>query len=399
MTARNRSLVVVGVIGILGVVSVGWILSARARTPATQNRSALQSTKTMQSMPGMPGMAMADSGNIALTPAQIQQLGVTFGTVDVRPLVSEIRANGTFTVDERRVTQIAPKFGGFVERLEVNTTGQMVRKGDPLFDVYSPDLVAAQQELLLAARLQRDVGGTDVPGVPATKTDLLSAAKRRLALWEISDAQIDEVLRTGRPRRSLTLFSPSTGIVTEKKIVEGQSITAGEQLYTIADLSDVWLEVQLREADAGAATIGASADIDVTGQRGRSLTGRVSYLYPTLDSATRTLRARIVVDNADGMLKPGMYATVRLRTTSPAALTVPASAVLRTGTRNLVFMDMGKGQLMPMEIEVGRTAGDFTEVLSGLERGQRVVTSAQFLLDSESNLAEVMRSMIGQMGR
>ncbi|HWG32544.1 MAG TPA: efflux RND transporter periplasmic adaptor subunit, partial [Gemmatimonadaceae bacterium] len=290
-----------------------------------------------------------------------------------------------------------PKFSGFAEHVYVNATGQPVRRGQPLLDVYSPDLVAAQQELLLAVQLEKNIGRSTVPGVPGATTDLVGAAKRRLELWDISEQQIDEILRTGRTRRALTLYSPASGVVTDKRVVEGQSVMAGQALYTIADLADVWIDVQLREADAAIAHMGSGADIEITGLPGQTFKGQVSFVYPTLDTASRALRARIVVSNTGSLLKPGMYATVRLHAPSRTALTVPTSAVLRTGTRNVVFVDMGAGQLMPVEVEIGRVAGDYTEVLGGLEPGQRVVTSAQFLLDSESNLAEVMRSMISQM--
>jgi len=279
----------------------------------------------------------------------------------------------------------------------VNATGQPVARGEPLLDIYSPDVLAAEQELLLAGQLQRNMSQSAVPGVPNSTTDLVAAARRRLELWDISSAQIDEVLRTGRVRRAFTLYSPASGVVVTKNVVEGQAITAGQSLYTIADLADVWIDVQLRESDASEARIGAGADIEITGLPDQLFKGKIAYVYPTLDSASRAVRARVVVANTGRVLKPGMYATVHLRSASQSALTVPTSAVLRTGTRNVVFVDLGSGRLQPVEIEVGRIAGDYTEVLSGLEPGQRVVTSAQFLLDSESNLGDVMRSMISQM--
>ena len=350
-----------------------------------------------QSMSGMAGMNMTSGGAVTLTADQIRQFGITFGSVEVRPLTSETRTTGVVTVDETAVTQVAPKFGGFVERLYVNFTGQPVQRGDPLLDIYSPELVAAQQELLLAGQLERQIGRTAVPGVPSGTTDLVDAARRRLRLWDISEAQVNDVLRTGQARRTLTLYAPSSGVVVDKKVVEGQSIQAGEHLYTIANLSGVWVEIALREVDAAAIRPGTGADIELAGLPGRPFKGRVAYIYPTLDSASRAVRARVVVSNTNGALKPGMYATVRLATPSRSALTVPNTAVLRTGDRNVVFVDMGQGQLMPTDVELGRTAGDYTEVLAGLEPGQRVVTSAQFLLDSESNLGEVMRAMMGQM--
>jgi Cu(I)/Ag(I) efflux system membrane fusion protein len=241
------------------------------------------------------------------------------------------------------------------------------------------------------------MGESSVPGVPAGSTDLLAAAKRRLRLWDISDAQIEEVLRTGRARRTLTLYAPVSGVVVEKMVVRGQAVDAGVTLFTLADLTRVWIDIELREADA-AVQRGAAADIEFVALPGVPLEGRVEYVYPTVQQETRTLRARVAVPNGAGRLRPGMYATVNLTTPTRRALTVPTSAVVRTGERSLVFVDMGGGELMPHDVETGRVAGDYTEVLAGVEPGQRVVTSAQFLLESESNIGEVMKSMVGQTG-
>ena len=407
-TSRRRTLRYVALAAVLLAVVVTVVLVSRAKGDGGAKQPMVADTKIarptasegMTGMPGMAGMAdmPANGGNVRLTSAQLKQFGVTFGVVEIRTLSSESRVAGVVTVNESRMAQVAPKFSGFIERLYVNATGQPVRRGQPLADIYSPELVAAQQELLLAGQLQRDLGGTTVPGLPAGSADLVGAARRRLQLWDVSDAQIAEVLRTGRARRTLTLYSPATGVVLEKKVMQGQSVAAGEQLYTIADLADVWVELSLRESDAASVRPGSSADIELAGLPGRTFKGRVTYVYPTLDPASRSVRARVVVTNTDGVLKPGMYATVRLTTPSRSALTIPTSALLRTGDRTVAFMDMGGGELMPMDVKTGRTAGEYTEVLSGLDSGTRVVTSAQFLLDSESNLGEVMKSMIGQMG-
>ncbi len=376
------------------LVIVGGVVWAAVAMGGDEERS----TPVTPRADNMPGMDMSSGGSVRFTSAQIRQFGITFGTVDVRTLETEVRTVGSVTLDETRIAQVAPKFGGFVERLYVNFTGQPVTRGQPLLDVYSPELVAAQQELLVARRLERTLDESSVPGVPRGSTDLFAAARRRLELWDISDAQIDEVLQTGRVRRTLTLYAPVSGIVVQKSVVQGQAITAGQQLYTIADLYNVWVDVQLREADAGYVSPGAGADLEFAAVPGRVFKGRVEYIYPVLDTTVRAVRARVAVTNAEGLLKPGMYATVQLRAPQRSALTVPSSAVVRTGERNIVFVDMGGGQLMPHEVELGRSAGEYTEVLSGVEPGQRVVTSAQFLLDSESNLAEVMRAMMGQMG-
>ncbi|HET9796826.1 MAG TPA: efflux RND transporter periplasmic adaptor subunit [Gemmatimonadaceae bacterium] len=399
--ASRGRLTAIALAGIVAIGIIAWIAlarrSGRAGVGSTTRTSA---TTAGAAMPGMPGMDMsgtARGGTLTLTASQRRQFGVTFGTAEMRTLTSDTRATGIVTVDETRVTQVAPKFGGFVERLYVNATGQRVGRGQPLLEVYSPELVAAQQELLAAGQLEREIGRSAVPGVPGSTSDLVAAAKRRLQLWDISNAQIAEVLRTGRPRRALTLFSPASGVVLEKRVVQGQAIAAGESLYTIADLSGVWIDVQLRGIDAEAVRPGTAAEIQLAGLPGPWRIGRVSYVYPTIDTTSRALRARVVVANADGALKPGMYATVRLSTPRRSALTVPSAAVLRGGDRDVVFVDVGDGSLLPREVEIGGSAGALTEILGGLEPGQRVVTSAQFLLDSESNLGEVMKSMIAQM--
>ena len=389
---RARPRIVGTVIGVLLLAGLAALWFARRSPKGTATGGGAAGTDAMA------GMNMSGGGSARLTSAQIRQFGVTLGTVETRVLTSELRTAGAVTADETRIAQVAPKFGGFVERLYVAFTGQGVRRGQALMDVYSPELLAAQQELLAARGLQRTIGESAIPGVPGQSGDLVAAARRRLELWDVSALQIDAVLRTGIPMRTITLYSPAMGIVTEKNVVRGQSIQAGQMLYTIADLSSVWIDAALREGEASTVRVGSGADVEVSGLPGRTFKGQVSYIYPTLDSISRTVRARIAVANPGGVLKPGTYATVRLYTPSRSALTVPTSALVRTGARTLVFVDMGGGELMPHEVTLGAASGDYTEVLSGVDLGARVVTSAQYLLDSESNLAEVMRSMVGQGG-
>jgi len=345
----------------------------------------------------MSGMGMGSDGSVRLTADQIRQFGITFGTVERRTLEDAVRTVGIVSFDETRIASVALKFGGFIERMYVDFTGKPVRKGQPLVEVYSPELVAAQEELILAANLDEKLGDSAVPGVPAGASDLIGAARRRLRLWDISEGQINEILRTGRSRRTLTLYAPVSGVVVEKSVLQGQAVQAGQPLYTIADLTEVWIEAEIREADAGLVQEGSSATVELTAFPGRPVVGRVEYVYPTLQSEARSLKARIAISNPERRIKPGMYATVRLTAPVRTALAVPNSAVMRTGERQVVFVDMGGGELMPHEVEIGRVAGDYAEVLAGLEPGQRVVTSAQFLLDSESNLAEVMKGMMTQM--
>ena len=383
------------VVGIAAIVLLVSTLTHETPRQAPSSSTSANATK----MGAMPGMSSTSAGSVALTPQQVRQLGVTFATVALRPLSNEVRTVGTVVVNETRLAKVTPKFSGYVEKLYVNFVGQPVRRGEALAAIFSPDLVAAEQELLVSARLSRTLGASAVPGVPGNTTDLLTAAKERLRLWDVSDAQINEVLTSGRPMRTVTLSAPASGFVIDKKVVQGQSIQAGAELYTIADLSDVWVEAQLREEDAGRVAIGATAILQLTSYPGRPFAGRVTFIDPMLGEQARTVKARITVPNSDGRLKPGMYATVILNSSTQSALTVPRSAVVQTGERAIVFVDLGNGRLNAQTVRLGRTGGDYVEVLSGLTSGQRVVTSAQFLIDSESNLGEVMKSMIGMQGQ
>lgn len=346
----------------------------------------------------MPGMDMSAGAKVRLTADQIRHFGVTYGTADVRALDAVVRAIGYVTVAEQRLVEVAPRFGGFAERLHVATTGAPVRQGDSLLTVYSPELLAAQQELLAARALERSAGGVRIPGLDARPLDLQRVARERLVLAGMTNAQIDSVLSRGVAPRSVTIVAPAAGVVLDKHVVEGQAFAAGVTLYRIADLSEVWIEAELRGPDATRVSMGVPADIAVDGLAGRPFAGRVDFIYPTVDVTARTVRARITIGNRAGLLRPGMFATVHLRVPGRRALTVPSSAVVRPGDRTLVFVDLGGGEFAAREIEPGVVAGEYTEVLAGVEPGQRVVTSAQFLLDSESNLGEVMRSMMSQMG-
>lgn len=362
-------------------------------------------TATMQNMEGMAGMeSMAgmdmdtgDQGSIRLDPGDLTTFGITFETVELRPLTRTVRAVGVIEADETRTAYVAPRFGGWAERLHVGFTGATVQAGQPLVDVYAPELVAAQEELLLAARMLDSLGDSRVEEVGRATRRLYEAARRRLDYWDISAEQIDGIVASGEVREALTLYAPISGVVVEKAVRAGEAFEAGANLYMLADLSRVWLNAEIFEQDAGLVQPGMPVEIDVAALPGRSFEGRIDYVYPTLREDTRSLSARVTLSNASGVLKPGMYATVRAEAVLGDVLTVPTSAVLRTGERAVAFADMGGGELMPYEIDLGVAGDQFVQVLSGLEPGQRVVTSAQFLLDSESNLAEVMRAMMAQM--
>ena len=391
---RRRRLLAGAVIALAVLVGVIAWHRGRGGSPGTGTAPARGG---MVGMAGMAGMRSQD-GLVHLTAGQVHQFGVTYGMVSERTLSADVRTVGTVMTDESRTATVTPKISGFVERLYVNTTGQPVRRGEALAEVYSPDVLAAEDELLLARGLDRSIGPSAVPGVPASQGSLLAAARQRLRLWDVSDAQISEVLRSGKPRRTVTLYSPVTGVVTDLKVTLGQAVQAGAMLYSVADLSSVWVEVQLREADAGEVHVGSTADLEFAAYPGRPFKGRIAYVYPSVAEQSHAIRARLEVANPDGRLKPGMYATVRLSSPTRTALTAPRTAIVQTGERALAFVDMANGGMKPVDVEIGATIGDYVEILSGLRAGQRVVTSAQFLLDSESNLAEVMKGMAGMGG-
>ena len=342
---------------------------------------------------GAAAAAVDSSRPVMLSPSEAQRIGVTYAVASVGALSKEIRTVGQVTFDETRVKAIAPKIDGWVEQLYVDVTGQPVRAGAPLLAIYSPMLVTAQEELLLARRLQADVaGGSDEARQSAA--ELLSSARRRLAYWDIPASDVARIERSGQVQRTLTLRAPVGGFVIEKNVLEGQRIMAGEALYKIADLSTVWIEGEVFEQDLAAVRTGQKVVAELQALPGRDFLGRIAYVYPTLNPETRTARVRVEMPNPGLRLKPGMYATFRL--TAPgraAALSVPRSAVLSTGERSLVFVKRADGMLEPRAVALGGAADDRIEILRGLAVGDTVVASATFLVDAESNLGSALGGM------
>lgn len=330
---------------------------------------------------------------VTLTAEQARRIGVTYAVATIGALGKEVRVVGQITSDETRLQTIAPKIDGFVERLLVNATGQAVSRGQPLLTVYSPMLVQAQEELLLAKRLQGDVAAGSGEA-QRSASDLLESARRRLAYWDIPAVEIAAIERSGQVRKTLTLRSPATGYVLEKNVVAGQRIMAGDALYRVADLSTVWVEGDVFEQDLATVRLGQTVHADFQALPGEHRMGRISYVHPTLNPETRTARVRVVLPNGDLRLKPGMYATLRIAGTERAnVLTVPRAAVLSTGERNLVFVREANGQLAPREVALGLASDERVEVLRGLAAGETVVASATFLVDAESNLGKAVGGM------
>lgn len=343
--------------------------------------------QAMSGMEGMAGMQMTSGGAIHITMRQASLAGVTFAVALEAPLDQTVRAVAMVVPNERALGIVNVRVSGWVEKLYVNETGMHVDVGAPLFELYAPDLVTAQEELLLAKRLVSTAGGDS----------LVMAARRRLALWNISEQTIAEIEETGAVRRRLTIRSPYRGHVLEKNVIEGQMVRAGDRLFLIADLSTVWIEPSIFEQDIALVREGQRAAITVDALPGRDFAGRVTFIYPTLDMTTRTLRVRIEIPNPRGIIKPMMYGTVRIRTAGLRGVTVPLTAVLPTGERDVAFVLHG-GAVVPTDVTVGARGDTTILVIEGLAVGDTVVASATFLFDSESSLGAAMAGIMLDMG-
>jgi membrane fusion protein, copper/silver efflux system len=330
---------------------------------------------------------------VSLNAVDQRRIGVTFAPVTLGALGREVRTVGQVAVDETRVRTITTKVDGWVERLHVDFTGQLVERGAPLLSLYSPMLVTAQEELLVARRLGAEVA----EGSAETRegaADLAAAARRRLAWWDVPAEEIARIERTGQVQRTITLRAPAGGFVLEKNVTAGQRVMAGEPLYRVADLSSVWVEAEVYEQDLRAVAVGRRVRAEFDALPGEVRAGRVAYVYPTLSAETRTARVRVALPNPGLRLKPGMYATLLLEGASVGAtLSVPRGAVLATGERQLVFVRGAGGQLEPREVQTGNASDERIEILGGLALGDTVVASATFLIDAESNLGTAMGGM------
>jgi len=337
-------------------------------------------------------VSATNSGQVSISVEKVQKLGVKSEAAALRMLDKTVRAAGRIEIDERRTYTIAPKFEGWVEKLHVNTTGQLVSKGQPLFDVYSPELVSAQREHVIA---EQGVAALKDAGDDAQNSmkQLAEASSARLKNWDIADGQIRQLVN-GKARRSLTFYAPVSGIVLEKKAVQGMRFMPGEVLYQIADLSSVWVVAEVAEQDIGSVKVGSVARVNLEAYPGKNFDGKIAFVYPTLSSATRTVQVRVEIANPDGLLKPAMFASMELPVGNSAkVLTVTNSAVIDSGTRQVVLVRLSEGRFEPRSVTLGNRSDDYVEVLSGVAEGEQVVTSANFLIDAESNLKATLSGM------
>ncbi len=346
----------------------------------------------MDLVPACESDEVEAEGGISIDPRIRQNMGIRTTPVVEGPLVKKIRTYGHVDYDERRMAIINTKIEGWVERLYVDFTGQRVRRGQPLLAIYSPKLIATQQELLLAYRQYKATGAR-------RDKVLLQAAEKRLGYWDINEKQIEKIETSGEIMRRLTVYAPMSGVVVHKNVVEGMHVEAGMDLFKVADLSRVWVYVHLYEMDVPFVEVGQKVIVDLPYAPGTEVEGRVDYIFPWLDQKTRDVKARLVFNNPDGQLKPEMYASVTIQADlKEEALLVDDSAVLRSGTRNVVFVDRGEGTFEPRQIELGRQVDGAVEVLDGLKAGEQVVINGQFMLDSESRLKESLQKFEAAAG-
>jgi Cu(I)/Ag(I) efflux system membrane fusion protein len=335
----------------------------------------------------------AKAGEIKISTEKVQKLGVKTEPATLRELARQVTAAGRVEFDERRVHTVSAKFEGWIERLHVNATGQPVGKGQPLFEVYSPELVSAQREYAVAARGISALKDAS-PETQSGMKQVADAGLARLRNWDISEQQVKALAAGGEAKRTLTFLSPAGGVVLEKKAVAGMRFMPGEMLYQIADTSAVWVLADVFERDIGAIKSGQKVKLGINAYPDKSFAGTVAYIYPTLKTETRTIPVRIELANPGGLLKPGMYANVELAIgRAERVLTVPVSAVIDSGTRQIVLLQKAAGRFEPREVKLGQRSDDYVEVREGIAAGDAVVVAANFLIDAESNLKAALSGL------
>jgi Cu(I)/Ag(I) efflux system membrane fusion protein len=378
------------VILVVALLALGGCQKAADKSPQAQPAAA----DTMGSMPGMD-MGPAPSGGEEAPTVEIPEdmqktLGVKTAPATVAPMTKTVRLTGRIGYDEQNLSTVNTKVEGWIEKLYVEFEGRYLKKGEPVIDLYSPDLLSAQQELISLASSKKQGGAQGLsPMVNADWEKLTEAARKRLRLWDISDAQIREIEKTGRPIKNLTISSPVSGYVVKRYVTRGSRVMAGEPLLDIVNLSRVWVIAEVSEPDVDAVRVGMPARITVTGLPGKVFDAKIDYVYPTMSAETRSLKVRASLPNAGDLLKPQMYATVEIRADLGRKLLVPDDAIMDTGQRQVVYVDKGEGNFEPRQVTVGMRSDGMREIVSGVKPGERVATSALFLIDSEAQLKGV----------
>jgi Cu(I)/Ag(I) efflux system membrane fusion protein/cobalt-zinc-cadmium efflux system membrane fusion protein len=336
------------------------------------------------------------TSTIRIDPVTIQNMGVRVAQVQRKPLIKYIRTYGTVTYDETRIYTVNTKFNGWIERLYVDFEGTKVRKGQRLFDIYSSELVSAQEEYLLALKQYNNLSNSSYPSIKEGAERLLEASRTRLRYWDLTEGQIEKLGSSKQIRKTMTIYSPATGVVIKKNAFAGHYVKAGEHQYEIADLSRVWVDVDIYEYELPWVRQGMAAEMELSYLPGKRFKGKVLYIYPYLEAKTRTGKLRLEFTNPDYQLKPDMYANIYLKSSiAEDSIVIPQEAVIDSGVRKVVFVALGKGKFEPRGVKLGLEGNDDEyQVLNGLNEGEKIVISAQFMLDSESRLREAIQKML-----
>jgi Cu(I)/Ag(I) efflux system membrane fusion protein len=373
------------------------------RSPHDPNATSKEPRKDAMGMDFVPvyedelsggGAKIEGLAQVTIDPQRQQLIGLRTAEVTRGPVGGSWRTVGRVAVDETRVHHSNVKVAGFVEKIFVDFTGRSVRKGEPLFSIYSPEVVSAQNEFLLAKRTSEALARSGM--MQGSADDLVASARQRLKYWDIPDSTIAELERTGKARRTIDLVSPMAGVVTKKEVVMGARLEAGAMPYEITDLSTVWVLADVYESELSKVKMGMAAELSLQSFPNRTFKGKVVFIDPLLGKDTRTAKLRIAFPNPKGELKPEMFGEVVLKSGERQGLRIPADAVVRSGTRDVVFVAAGDGKFQPREVQLGAPAGEAVEIVRGLEAGEKVVTRANFLVDSESRLRASLAAMRGE---
>jgi Cu(I)/Ag(I) efflux system membrane fusion protein len=334
---------------------------------------------------------------VKIDPARQQLIGLVTAEVAPGAIGGALRTTGRVAADETRIHRVNVKFGGFVEQVQADFVGQLVQRGEPLFSIYSPELLAAQEDLLLALKTQQGLASSR--GLASDGQDLVASARRKLQLWDVPAATVARIEQAGQPERTITVLSPVSGVVVKKEVVPGMRIEAGGMPYELWDLTSVWVLADVYETDLQHVKVGAPATLTFKALPGKEYQGRVAFIDPVLDPKTRTAKVRVSLANPGAALKPEMFGEVVLRSAPRQALRIPADAVIDSGTRSVVFVALGDGKFQPRVVRLGASDGDHVEVQDGLAAGDKIVTRANFLVDSESRLKASLQALGGGKDR
>jgi Cu(I)/Ag(I) efflux system membrane fusion protein len=391
----------VGFLAVIVAVGVGayWWFTVRTSelmhpTQATEGKAV---TPSALSQPPKASSSDVQNKGVMVSPQKQQMIGVKTEPATIRDLTHTIRTVGQVEVDERRLTHMHTKLEGWVQELYVKFTGEQVQKGQKLFEMYSPELVSTQEEYLLALKAVRSLGDSEFPEVAQNARSLLEVTRQRFSLWDITPDHIRDLEKTGKVLRTLPLHAPSSGYVMHMAVREGMHVVPAMELYALADLSTVWVLADVYEYEIPLVELGQQATMTLSYFPGQTFTGKVTYVYPILETKTRTVKVRFELPNPQWALKPGMFANIDLQIPRGKRLVVPNTAVLDSGTEQLVFIDQGQGMFEPRKVTVGVRTRDAYEILEGIQAGELVVTRGNFLVDSESNLKAATEMMMPGM--